>query len=71
MVSYLRSRAEALDLECEVGLFTRPERVIVLTIGLLLSGINNALVITLGVIAFFSLITVYQRIAHVWKQTRS
>lgn len=70
-VSYIRSRAEALGLECEVGLFTRPERVIVLAIGLLLSGINNALVITLGVIAFFSLVTIYQRIVHVWEQTRT
>jgi len=30
MVSYLRAKGEALGLECGVGLFTRPERVIVL-----------------------------------------
>ena len=52
MVSYIRSRAEVLGIDCEVGLFTRPERVIVLAIGLLLSGINNALLIALGIIAF-------------------
>lgn len=71
MVSYLRSRAEALDLECKVGICTRPERVIALTLGLLLSGINNALIVILGIIAFFSLVTVCQRIIHVWKQTKS
>jgi CDP-diacylglycerol--glycerol-3-phosphate 3-phosphatidyltransferase len=29
LVSYIRARAEAQDLECKVGLFTRPERVVV------------------------------------------
>jgi len=69
LVSYIRSRAEALGLECEVGLFTRPERVIVLALGLLLSGLDYALIIALGVVAVFSLITVCQRLLHVWRQT--
>jgi len=33
-VSYIRAKAEALGLECQVGLFTRAERVIVLAVGL-------------------------------------
>jgi CDP-diacylglycerol--glycerol-3-phosphate 3-phosphatidyltransferase len=70
VVSYIRARAEALDLECEVGLFTRAERVIVLALGLLLSQIDYALITALGVIAFFSLFTAGQRIIHVWQQTK-
>jgi CDP-diacylglycerol--glycerol-3-phosphate 3-phosphatidyltransferase len=69
MVSYIRSRAEAAGIDCEVGLFTRPERIIILAIGLLLSGFNNALLITLGIISFFSVITVIQRLHYAWKQT--
>src|SRR5205807_2139895 len=35
MVSYTRARAEALGVECKVGLATRPVRVVILSIGLL------------------------------------
>lgn len=70
LVSYIRSRAEALGLECEVGLFTRPERVVVLSLGLILSQINYALLAALGIIAAFSFITVIQRLLYVWRQTR-
>ena len=70
LVSYIRARAEAVGLQGEVGLFTRPERVIVLALGLLLSQIPYVLVIALGVMAVFSLITVGQRLLYVWQQTR-
>jgi len=70
LVSYIRARAEAAGLKCKVGLFTRGERVIVLALGLLLSQIDYALVIALGIIALFSLFTVGQRLLHVWHQTK-
>src|SRR6476659_162073 len=35
MVSYTRARAEALGVECKVGIATRPVRVVILSIGLL------------------------------------
>src|SRR6202046_829810 len=35
MVSYTRARAEALGVECQVGMATRPVRVVILAIGLL------------------------------------
>jgi len=69
LVSYIKARAEALGLECEVGLFTRPERVVVLAIGLLLYQIDNALTVVLGIIMVFSFFTVGQRLLHVWRQT--
>jgi len=71
LVSYIRARAEALGLECQVGLFTRAERVVVLALGLLLSQVDNALVIALGVIVAFSFFTAGQRLFCVWQQTRN
>ncbi|UCG09833.1 MAG: CDP-alcohol phosphatidyltransferase family protein [Dehalococcoidia bacterium] len=71
MVSYIRARAEGLGLECQVGLFTRAERVIVLALGLLLSQFNYALTIALVIITLFSFITASQRFLHVWQQTRN
>lgn len=71
LVSYIRARAEAAGLECKAGLFTRSERVVVLALGLLLSQFAYALLVALGVIALFSLFTVYQRLLHIWRQTRA
>ena len=70
LVSYIRARAEALGLECQVGLFTRAERVIVLALGLLLSQIDYALIIALAIIVLFSFITAGQRVLYVWQQTK-
>jgi len=70
LVSYIRARAEAVGLECQVGLFTRSERVVMLTLGLLLSRIDYALIIALDIIVVFSFITVGQRLVYVWRQTK-
>jgi len=70
LVSYIRARAEAVGIECSVGLFTRAERVFVLVLGLLFSWLDNALVIALAVIAVLSFFTVWQRLFYVWRQTR-
>jgi len=67
LVSYIRARAEAIGYDCQVGLFTRAERVAVLALGLMLNQVFIALVI----IVIFSLITVSQRLLHIWRQTRS
>lgn len=66
LVSYIRARAEAVDLKCMVGLFTRPERVIVLALGLLLNGLE----IALAIIAAFSFLTAGQRLFYVWHQAK-
>ena len=70
LVSYIRARAEAVGLECQVGLFTRAERVVVLALGLLLNQITNALVIALAIIVVFSFFTVGQRLVYVWQQAK-
>src|SRR5947209_14090595 len=36
MISYARARAEVLQLDCEVGIMARPERIVILAIGLIL-----------------------------------
>ena len=71
LTSYIRARAEAIGIECKIGLFTRPERVIVLAVGLLASPINNALIIALAIIATLSFVTAGQRLFYVLKQTRN
>jgi CDP-diacylglycerol--glycerol-3-phosphate 3-phosphatidyltransferase len=72
LVSYIRARAEALGLECQVGLFTRAERVVVLALGLLLSQIDYVfLFIALAIIVVFSFFTAGQRLVYVWRQTKN
>lgn len=71
LVSYIRAKAEALGLECQVGLFTRAERVVVLALGLLLAQIDYVLIVTLAIIALFSFITISQRLLFVWRQTKN
>ncbi len=71
LVSYIRARVETLGLECQVGLFTRTERVIVLALGLLLNQFAYALVIALAIIVVFSFFTIVQRLIYVWQQTKN
>jgi len=66
MTSYVRARAEGLGLNCEVGIFTRPERVILLSVGL----IFNQMLVVLWIIAVLSNLVAWQRIFNVWRQLR-
>ena len=66
LTSYIRARAEALNIDCKVGLFTRVERVIILALGLLL----NQVFIALAIVVVLSFVTVGQRFVHVWRQAR-
>jgi len=70
MVSYIRARIEAMGIKCEAGIFTRPERVIILALGLMLNQFNYALISALGIIAFFSWITVIERLIYAWRNAR-
>ena len=66
MVSYTRARAEALGVECKVGIADRPVRVVVLSAGLLLAGLGlEVLAETVYVLAVLAVVTVVQRIWHV------
>ena len=73
LTSYIRARAEGLGLECRVGMFTRAERVIVLGLGLILDQAlwQYGALVAVAILAAFSYVTVVQRVAYVWKQTRN
>jgi CDP-diacylglycerol--glycerol-3-phosphate 3-phosphatidyltransferase len=65
MVSYTKARAEGLGLECKTGLLARPERVIILAIGLL----TNTGIWALALLAVFANVTAVERILFVWRTT--
>jgi len=73
MVSYTRARAEALGVECKVGIATRPVRVVILSIGLIFAkgaslGDFELLAPAVYVLAALSVFTVAQRIWHVRRE---
>jgi len=70
LVSYTRARAEALGLRGDVGLGSRVERVVVISIGLGLAP-WGVLPWAIYVLAATAWITVVQRILHVRKQLRT
>ena len=66
IVSYVRARAEAIGVECDVGVMTRPERVAVLGVALIAGGWwPQAVLAALGVISALTLVTTVQRVLHV------
>jgi CDP-diacylglycerol---glycerol-3-phosphate 3-phosphatidyltransferase len=70
MVSYTRARAEALGVECKVGVATRAVRVVILSIGLVFAkgaglGDFELLAPSIYVIAVLTWVTVVQRVWHV------
>jgi CDP-diacylglycerol---glycerol-3-phosphate 3-phosphatidyltransferase len=76
MVSYTRARAEALGVECKVGLATRPVRVVILSIGLVFAkgaGIFDVelLAPAIYVLAALTAFTVVQRVWHVRGELRA
>ncbi len=69
LVSYTRARAEGLGLECKVGWFERPERMVLLIIAGLF-GVGPCMPGALLVLAVMSFVTAAQRIRHVHRVTR-
>lgn len=71
MVSYVRARAEGLGAECKVGLMQRPERVVVTSLGAILTPFFSSLwvlAIPQILIAILANYTVCVRVLHVKKQ---
>jgi CDP-diacylglycerol--glycerol-3-phosphate 3-phosphatidyltransferase len=67
MISYARARAGALNIQNEVGLMARPERVVLLAVGLLVNA--YLLVPVLWILAVGTQVTALQRVIHVWQVT--
>jgi CDP-diacylglycerol---glycerol-3-phosphate 3-phosphatidyltransferase len=74
MVSYTRARAEALGVQCTVGLATRPVRCGILSAGLVLGAGTipgvDLLAPAVYLLAAVSSLTVVQRVAHVRRELR-
>jgi CDP-diacylglycerol--glycerol-3-phosphate 3-phosphatidyltransferase len=72
MISYARARAEVLHLDCEVGIMARPERIVILAVGLILAQATRevALTIILAALCLSTYYTVAQRIVHVYRITK-
>ncbi len=66
LISYVRARAEGLGIDCKVGLVERPERIIIILIGLIFDQVK----IFLFILSFFSLITVFQRVFWIYKKLK-
>ena len=67
LIPYARARAEAASLTCKAGLLERPERLVLLIIGLFVPFLLGYIISALAILTH---VTVMQRILHVWKQTR-
>lgn len=76
MVSYTRAKAEALGVDCKVGMMQRPERVVLLGLGGLLIPVAGALgpgwafapiLLALAVIAVLANLTALERIYSVYQ----
>jgi len=71
LISYIKARAESLDIECNGGIAERTERLIILLVatGFAGLGVKYILAIGLWLLAGLSLITVAQRLAIVYRAT--
>ena len=72
LVSYIRARAESLQIECKGGFAERTERLIILLAAIGFTGLGIDYILTVGIwlLALASLFTVAQRLLIVWKATK-
>jgi CDP-diacylglycerol--glycerol-3-phosphate 3-phosphatidyltransferase len=73
MVSYTRARAEALGVECKVGIASRPVRVVILSAGLVFAAGElipdvDLLEPAIYAMAALTIFTTFQRVFHVRRQ---
>lgn len=74
MVSYVRARAEGLQIECKVGLMQRPERVVLTAVGAIVTGCTGEiyfLIVPMWLIAILANITAFWRIAHCYNELKN
>ena len=73
LVSYIKAKAESLDIECEGGFAERTERLIIVLATAGFTGLNvpHALMVGLALLSFASVITVVQRLVIVFRSHNS
>lgn len=71
LVSYIRAKAESLQIECKGGFAERAERLIILLTAIGFTGLGVDYILTVGIwaLALASVVTVLQRLHIVWKAT--
>jgi len=72
LIPYIRARAEALSIKCDIGIAERVERLIIILVGSGLYGLGlaSAILVSLLVLTILSAITVIQRIRVVYQAGR-
>jgi CDP-diacylglycerol--glycerol-3-phosphate 3-phosphatidyltransferase len=71
LVSYIRAKAESLQIECKGGFAERAERLMILLTAIGFTGLGVDYILTVGIwaLALASVVTVLQRLRIVWKAT--
>jgi CDP-diacylglycerol--glycerol-3-phosphate 3-phosphatidyltransferase len=69
LVSYTHARAQGIGLAASVGLAPRTERLVLMIAGVALAGLGMTVGLSaiIGVLAVLTVVTVFQRIRHVWR----
>jgi CDP-diacylglycerol--glycerol-3-phosphate 3-phosphatidyltransferase len=72
LVSYIRAKAESLQIECKGGFAERTERLVILLTAIGFAGLGVEYILSIGVwaLAVASVVTVLQRLRIVWKATK-
>ena len=72
LVSYIRAKAESLQIECKGGFAERTERLMILLTAIGFTGLGVDYILTVGIwaLALASVATVLQRLRIVWKATK-
>ena len=72
LVSYIRAKAESLQIECKGGFAERTERLMILLTAIGFTGLGVDYILTIGIwgLALASVFTVLQRLLIVWKATK-
>ena len=78
LVSYVRARAEGLSIECKVGLMQRPERIVLLGVGLMLDPFISAqfgrsnllLMVVFGILALMTQLTALHRLIYSFRELK-
>ena len=72
LISYIKAKAESLDIECNGGFAERTERLIItlVAVGVAGLGFSVALVLGMWVLLIASLVTVVQRFQIVYKSSK-
>lgn len=71
LISYIKARAESLDIQCNGGIAERTERLIILLVATGFAGLGVHYILALGIwlLTILSVITVVQRLTIVYRAT--